>query len=99
MPSTAPAQDAPLAPADLPWTQSAAEVTSALEVDAEQGLTTDAAAQLRKVHGKNKLAESEAEPPWRILLRQLGNPLIMILALGAGISLYTGHIVDATRSA
>ncbi|MHC9235645.1 cation-translocating P-type ATPase [Pseudooceanicola sp. 502str34] len=88
------APGAPAAPAP-PWAQSEAEVTTALQSDAGSGLTTaEAAARLAR-HGPNRLAESQQASVLALLLEQLRNPLLVILLLGAVISLLTGHMVDA----
>ena len=88
------APGAPAAPVP-PWAQSEAEVTTALQSDAGSGLTTaEAAARLAR-HGPNRLAESQQASVLALLLEQLRNPLLVILLLGAVISLLTGHMVDA----
>ncbi len=71
------------------------EVAKTLDVDIEKGLTKAEAANRLKTFGPNKLAEAEKDSPLVMFLRQFLNPLLIILLVGAVISGYTGHWVDA----
>ena len=71
------------------------KVAKALDVDIEKGLTKAEAANRLETFGPNKLAEAEKDSPWVMFLRQFLNPLLIILLVGAVISGYTGHWVDA----
>jgi Ca2+-transporting ATPase len=66
-----------------------------LDVDIEQGLSTEEAASRLKTYGPNKLAEAKKDSPLVMFLRQFVNPLLIILLVGAAISAYTAHWVDA----
>ncbi|MEZ5787479.1 MAG: HAD-IC family P-type ATPase, partial [Xanthobacteraceae bacterium] len=61
----------------------------------EQGLSTTEADRRRKKFGSNQLREAEKASAIHLLLAQLKNPLLIILMIGAIISGYTGHWVDA----
>lgn len=83
-----------LAPHD-PYLSDVAHVAEGLRVDADRGLEpSEAAARLTQI-GPNKLAEAKKASALEMLLVQFRNPLLLILLLGAAISAYTGHWVDA----
>ncbi len=71
------------------------ELAKELDVDIESGLSTAEAASRLETHGKNELAEGKKDSPLVLLLRQFANPLLIILMVGAAISGYTDHWVDA----
>ncbi len=66
-----------------------------LEVDVERGLASSDALRRLEIHGPNQLAEKQQVSPLMMFLQQLVNPLLIILLVGAAISGYTGHWVDA----
>src|SRR5262249_8069360 len=53
-----------------------------------------AAARLAR-HGPNRVAEPERTSPWRLLFEQFKNVLVLILLVGAAISVALGHEVEA----
>jgi Ca2+-transporting ATPase len=66
-----------------------------LGVSIERGLSeSDAKARLASF-GPNKLAEAKKDSALVMFLRQFVNPLLIILLVGAAISAYTGHWIDA----
>ncbi|MBB97563.1 MAG: ATPase [Rhodobacteraceae bacterium] len=71
------------------------EVAEALGAVPDQGLSGDEAAARLATHGPNRLAETRQTSALELLLVQLRNPLLIILMIGAVISAYTGHWVDA----
>ena len=69
-----------------PWhTRDIAEAQRALESDGE-GLTAAAAAERLAAYGPNAIEEEPEASWWRLLLRQLRDPLIYILLAAAGMS-------------
>lgn len=70
-------------------------VAQDLDVNIEEGLTTAEAESRLKTYGPNKLAEAKKDSPLVMFLKQFVNPLLIILLIGAAISGYTGHWVDA----
>lgn len=62
------------------------EVLDEQEVEKEQGLTDEQAAERLLEHGKNKMAEAKKAPVWRRFLEQLADPMIIILIAAAVIS-------------
>ena len=71
------------------------ETVNTLGTDIEHGLPADIAAQRLLEQGPNQLAEGERTSPLRLFLEQFKNPLLIILLVGAAISLYADHAVDA----
>ncbi len=61
----------------------------------EEGLTSDEAARRLEEVGSNALEVEESTGPLRLLLRQVRNPLIYLLAGAAVLSLFIGHLIDA----
>jgi Ca2+-transporting ATPase len=79
----------------LVYAQDAQAVADDLGVDSARGLSAAEAASRLKTYGANKLAEAKKASPLVLLLHQFVNPLLIILLVGALISGYTGHWVDA----
>ena len=71
------------------------ESISELGTDLNKGLATDEATQRLARSGANELAREEKASALELLLNQFRNPLIIILLVGAALSLYIGHLVDA----
>lgn len=71
------------------------EVLHRLETDADHGLSLEEAEQRLETVGVNELDEVEKRSTFRLLLEQFSNPLLIILLVGGGVSLYADHLVDA----
>lgn len=59
------------------------------------GLTTNAADRRRELWGPNELKAVKGVSIWSILFDQFKNALILILMVGAGLSVYLGHDIEA----
>ena len=70
-------------------------VVDDLKTDTDRGLSDDEARERLAEHGPNALAEARRVSPLLLFLSQFKNSLLIILLLGAALSLYTGHLVDA----
>ncbi|QQE67262.1 magnesium-transporting ATPase [Leptolyngbya sp. BL0902] len=57
-----------------------------LESDAEQGLASQTVIERRQQYGPNELEESGGRPPWRILLDQFTNIMLLMLIAVAVVS-------------
>jgi Ca2+-transporting ATPase len=67
-----------------PWHTLSAEATlERLDVDRELGLAPDEAARRLSEHGPNELARDDGPRPWRILWRQVAEPLVLVLLAAA----------------
>ena len=71
------------------------EIVNTLGTTVEHGLAADIAAKRLLELGPNQLAEGEKQSSLLLLLEQFKNPLLIILLVGAAISFYAGHAVDA----
>ena len=60
------------------------------------GLTHEQVLAARQISGWNELPTVEGISPFRVLLRQFSNVLVMILIIAAGVALALGEIIDAT---
>ncbi|KUJ77063.1 ATPase [Ruegeria profundi] len=78
-----------------PWVIEKTALTETLAVDPKHGLSSKTAKERLSRYGLNRLSETEAEPAWKMLLVQFKSPLLIILMVGAVISAFTGHWIDA----
>ncbi len=60
-----------------------------------KGLTSDAAAAKAKQSGSNRLADPPVSHPFRMLLRQFGDVMVLILLAAALVSVLLGKYADA----
>ena len=71
------------------------ETLRAFSTDLDRGLSSDDAAKRLADDGPNELDEGDQTSALQLLLEQFKNPLLIILLVGAGVSLYADHPVDA----
>jgi P-type Ca2+ transporter type 2C len=71
------------------------EVAVALETSLRTGLSEQEAARRLAELGPNELQAARAVHPWRLLLEQLRNVLILILLVAVGLSAALGHATEA----
>jgi Ca2+-transporting ATPase len=79
-----------------PHAASTEVVVAELGTDAERGLATARAAELRLRHGPNTLAEAAPTPLWRKFLGQFRELMVVILIAAALIAGAMGEWTDAT---
>ncbi|MGB3181974.1 MAG: cation-transporting P-type ATPase [Cyclobacteriaceae bacterium] len=73
----------------------AEEVLKKLEVDKEKGLSDkEAKARLEK-YGRNKLKEGKTKSIWKILLDQINNPVVYLLAAATAVAFIFGDTAEA----
>ena len=77
-----------------PWALDGAAVATALETDPERGLTAAEAADRLVRYGRNELVEQGRKPPWRLLLEQFTNAMIIVLLVAAVITALLGDLKD-----
>ncbi|QBZ83963.1 Calcium-transporting ATPase [Hydrogenovibrio crunogenus] len=77
------------------FNQSTDSVIKALKSDYQQGLSEDQRGERQTAFGLNEINQVKHASALHIFIAQLKNPLLIILALGALLSFYTGHHVDA----
>jgi Ca2+-transporting ATPase len=73
----------------------AREAAERLETRPGWGLTRAEAQRRLARHGPNELEAASAVPPWRLLLEQFRNVLILILLVAVGLSVALGHATEA----
>ena len=71
------------------------DVAAELETSASTGLDEAEATGRLSVYGPNELEAAAGFRPWRLLLEQFKNVLILILLIGAGLSAALGHQTEA----
>jgi Mg2+-importing ATPase len=76
------------------WSCSAGDLYASL-ASSSSGLSTAAADERRKTIGANSVEETQNLSALRLLLRQVANPLVVILLFGAVISFFLRDWVDA----
>jgi Ca2+-transporting ATPase len=82
-------------PTPQPWhTRSTDDVAGALGTD-PQGLTSNDAAARLEQHGFNELPRADAVSPWKILVEQFQNVLIIILLIAVALSAVLGEVLES----
>ncbi len=76
------------------WTREGIEVAAALGTDPVHGLTADEAAARLLSYGRNELVERGRKPPWRLLLEQFTNAMIIVLLAAAVVTALLGDLKD-----
>ncbi len=71
------------------------QVPAALDTSLESGLSGAEAARRLARYGPNELAVAGAAGPWKLLLAQFRNVLLLILLVAVGLSLALGHVTEA----
>lgn len=74
----------------------AEEVERHFSVDAKHGLSKEEAARRLTQFGRNAVRSQERYSGAALFLKQLKSPLVVILELAFGVTLYLGQTVDAT---
>ncbi|TSC99223.1 MAG: Ca2+-transporting ATPase [Candidatus Peregrinibacteria bacterium Greene1014_49] len=79
-----------------PWhTLPFPRVLDLLASHAEHGLSEEAAAEKLKKYGENRLQSTKRVSPWRLLLAQFQNLLVIILLIATALSGFLGEEVEA----
>jgi P-type Ca2+ transporter type 2C len=71
------------------------QVAAALGTSLSSGLSEQEAVRRLEEHGPNELATEGPPPPWRLLLEQFRNVLILILLVAVALSVVLGHATEA----
>lgn len=78
--------------AQRPWyAMTPQEVSAALEVDPDRGLDSATVTARRAEHGENKIASEPPPTRWTIALRELGDPMNLMLVVVSIASLLIGQ--------
>jgi len=92
--SLAPMQAAGLAPPPPPWTREVGELLADLG-SSLRGLSADQARRRLAEEGPNRFDDAPRVAALRLLLHQFASPLVLILVLAAGLSLFLRDWSDA----
>ncbi len=71
------------------------EVAARLDTSLDTGLSKEEARGRLDQYGANQLETARAAPPWKLLLEQFKNVLILILLVAVGLSIALGHATEA----
>ena len=77
------------------YQQDVASVLSHFETQADAGLSEDLIARRLEEFGPNELIETGGRGPWRILWEQISGPMVILLLVAAGVSVFLNEIHDA----
>jgi Ca2+-transporting ATPase len=77
-----------------PWARDADEVLAELEVERERGLEPEQARARLEQYGPNALRVIERQSAWKILVHQLRSVIVLLLALGSGLSFAFARFVE-----
>ena len=87
------AESAAGSPSETPWyAQDAEAVIAAVDTDRDRGLSAAEAARRLAEHGPNSIAAEPAPSVWQVSLRQLADPMNLMLVAVAIISLIIGQL-------
>jgi len=78
-----------------PHARTAEEMTRALGVSPDAGLSGDEVARRREAHGPNRLPEAKQRSLWRMLLDQFASLIVLLLVAAAVVAGATGEVVEA----
>lgn len=71
------------------------KLSAQLHANPDQGLSLEAAAELLQQHGPNAITGKRRRSPWMILLHQFKSPVVYLLLVAAGMSLFFKEWLDA----
>ena len=95
---TSPAPSTPVTQPASPrnaWHALAAETVLTQQESTPTGLSAAEAARRLALHGANELLATQRASPWRLLLEQFKNVLVIILLVATTLSAFMGHGVEA----
>ncbi len=77
-----------------PWALARGAVIEALATDAEAGLSAAEVVRRLARAGPNELVERGRKPPWRLLIEQFTNTMIVVLVIAATVTAVIGDLKD-----
>lgn len=80
----------------MPYRKKIVEVVQDSASNMESGLTQSAVIQRQRKYGRNELAKKKKESITHLFFGQLRDPMVIILIIGAIISMFLHEILDAT---
>jgi magnesium-transporting ATPase (P-type) len=79
----------------LPWHHMPSQDVLLALQSSRDGLKADEAKQRLREHGRNRLKVEKPTSALRILVRQIGSPLMLVLAIALTLSLVLGKVTDS----
>ncbi|MEZ4104412.1 MAG: cation-transporting P-type ATPase [Candidatus Paceibacterota bacterium] len=79
-----------------PWTIEPNELEKHFKTNIEKGLDNKEVEQRLKFYGSNEFTENKSRGAFGIFFHQLNNPLIIVLIIAVGLTIYLNEWVDAT---
>jgi P-type Ca2+ transporter type 2C len=83
------------APMNMVHATDVQEILHQLKTDGTYGLSAEEAEKRIKEFGRNEIAKEQAQPWWKILLRQFKSPIVYLLLFAAAVSVYLAEWLDA----
>lgn len=77
------------------FVQTIEQAEKTLDTNLATGLSKEEAAHRLKLYGANKLANTDDFSGYKLFFKQFKNPLILVLAFGAILSLFIANYIDA----
>lgn len=77
------------------YTKTGPQVVEELGVDPHQGLSSAQVEERRAKYGPNELIDRGGKSPWKIVLEQLSETMVVILLVSAGITFFLHEYTDA----
>ncbi len=77
------------------WSETTAELLERMGTSQSNGLSDIQIKSAQKIHGKNILKEQPRTTRWKLVLRQLNNPMVYTLSTAAVIAGALGEFLDA----
>lgn len=87
--------DAPITLPSGPHARPVGDVLAELRVDPDVGLSAEEVARRRARFGRNRLAEPQGIPWWRLLWAQLSNAVVVLLVAAALVGALIGEVLEA----
>lgn len=78
-----------------PYIYDADDVIAAFESDRIQGLSKEEAERRLHLLGFNKVERDQNKAAWKILINQFKSPIVGLLTIASGLSMYFGDYLDA----
>ncbi len=77
------------------YTKTGTQILNELQVDARQGLSSAEVEERRAKYGPNELIDRGSKSPWKIVLEQLSETMVVILLISAAITFFLHEYTDA----
>lgn len=80
----------------MSYRKNAYDVLKELKSDPNKGLSNQEAAERRREYGNNQLKKQKKKSLWKLFLEQFQDPMVVILIVGAVVSIFLQEMIDAS---